>query len=322
MKQSIFIFITSLLATYSFTQQQLQNPGFEDWENLGTATAEPTNWSSLKTGDALASAAPEVLSQVSGRNGGFAAQLKVIDFGFPFPTANGIMTNGRIHADLDPENGYVYTIASDQKWHTSFTSRPDSIAGWYKYAPQSGDQGKIEIILHTGPNARLPRTAGATANEIGNARFDFTTTQTDWTRFSTPFRYYTQDAPEYVLTTITAGDSTLSENDTKLIIDDLELIYNPTLPGDTIPPSDTSDPSAGLPNYNLNNVSINGSHGYLYFDQALGTNSRYSVADLTGKIVQAGNTQSKVLFRHEEGIYFIYVTTENNSFRRKLYITQ
>jgi hypothetical protein len=41
-------------------------------------------------------------------------------------------------------------IQADSKWNTPFTDKPDSVVGWYKYAPSGIDKGKVEVILHTG----------------------------------------------------------------------------------------------------------------------------------------------------------------------------
>ncbi|MEO9257136.1 MAG: hypothetical protein ABI207_02070, partial [Crocinitomicaceae bacterium] len=76
-------------ASLTFAQQQLENPGFETWENLGSASEEPTEWSSLKTADALAAQAPKVLFQDAGRSGGFSIKLVT-------GSAFGIPANGTI----------------------------------------------------------------------------------------------------------------------------------------------------------------------------------------------------------------------------------
>ncbi|RYM33794.1 T9SS type A sorting domain-containing protein [Brumimicrobium glaciale] len=304
MKNSLLIISAVLLANISISQQQLQNPGFENWDDVGTATAEPSNWSSLKTADALASFAPNVLTEISGRTGDYAIELEVkSQAGIQ---ANGIITNGRVHADFTPSNGYVFTDAGNQKWNTAFSSRPDSLVGWYKYAPVAGDSGKIEIILHSGTSARLPRNATTIANEVGSVRYNFTTPQTQWTRFSQPFKYLSTNISQYILTTIAAGDSTISKAGTKLAIDDLELIYNPL----------------GIDAYSKQDIAVNGSKGFLYFDVENQSKVTYQVADVTGKVIQSGNAHAKTPFYHDSGIYFILIQTENEIFTKKLYIQQ
>ena len=311
MKKTILIFFLLAIANWGNTQAQLENGNFEDWENEGEAEEEPVNWSSLKTADALAGSAPEVISQVTGRNGGSAVKMEVILVPIVSIKANGIMTNGRVHADYNPENGYVFTDQNDPKWNTEFTDRPDSIVGWYKYAPEAGDSGKIEITLHTGAG-RLP-VGNTGGNVIGRARYDIVTPQTDWTRFAKEFEYSSPDTPEYILTTIAAGDSTISNAGTELLIDDLELIYNET-------PPDSTDSSASVATQEITDFAINGSKGILHFGVKENQHVTYTVVDLTGKVIQEGEAKQNVPFQHERGIYIINVKTVSESFSKKVYI--
>jgi hypothetical protein len=297
-----FSFLFMLCITNpSIAQQQLENGNLELWENVGTATEEPVNWSSLKTADALASTAPQVVSRDAGRNGGFCAKLEVKSvFGIP---ANGMMTNGRVHADFNPENGYVYTEPNNSEWHTLFSSRPDSIVGWYKYAPQQNDKGKVEVILHVN-QGRLPFN-GFEQNLIGRARHDIIGASADWKRFSTPFYYYNGDTPQYVLITVAAGDSTISKNGTLLWIDDLELIYNQP---------------AAMESQNMQEIAVNASAGFIHFDDQV--SGSYHVLDMKGQRIQYGSISKQIAFQHPAGIYIISGRTDEGlTFRRKLYIT-
>lgn len=297
---TLLIGVTTSLLTFS--QQQLQNGDFESWDNVGTAEEEPTNWSSLKTADNLAGSAPQVLSQDAGRAGGFCSKLEVKEvFGIQ---ANGIMTNGRVHAEFNPENGYVYTDPNDARWHTAFTDQPDSIVGWYKYAPQNGDKGKIEIILHVN-QGNLPYN-GTENNMIARAKYEFTAAQANWTRFAKAFSYASTANPEYILATVTSGDSTVSETGSTLWVDDLSLVYN-------------QDSTNSIDNNEMHEFAINGSNGFLYFDVE-DESTNYQVSDVSGKIIQSGKASQKVPFEHKSGIYFIRIDSAKGNFIKKLYI--
>jgi hypothetical protein len=50
-------------------------------------------------------------------------------------------------------------------------------------------------------------------------------TYANWTRFSVPFSYFRDDAPEYLLSVLNSGDSTTAVEGSYLFADDLELIY-------------------------------------------------------------------------------------------------
>jgi hypothetical protein len=222
---ALIISILFFVGAPYFAQQQFENPGFETWENEGTATAEPVNWSSLKTSSGgQAGVAPKVISKDAGRNGGSSVKFENISaFGI---TANGILTNGRVYApDFNPENGYVGTVSTDDRWNTPFTSRPDSLVGWYKFQPTPGDKGKVEVVLHKGTDCSLPE--GDVPNDlVAFARFDMVETTSTWKRFSVPFTYYSADQPDYMLSVLTSGDSTQALIGSLAWFDDLEFIYN------------------------------------------------------------------------------------------------
>jgi hypothetical protein len=296
--------LVALSTSSILSAQQFENGNLENWENVGTATEEPENWSSLKTADALASTAPQVLTRDAGRLGGYSARLEVKTvFGIP---ANGIMTNGRVHADFNPENGYVYTIPTDPQWHTVFTNRPDSLVGWFKYAPQSGDKGKVEVILHVN-EARLPFN-GYENNLIGRARYDITQSSNDWVRFSVPFQYFTTSNPEFILATVAAGDSTIAKNGTILWVDDLELIY--------------TDPTVSLLQNPFNKIHVFHANEALNFE--VNFEGDYEVVNLLGQRVQSGSIEKNIPFHHPPGIYTVRLREINNDIVRskKLYILQ
>ena len=96
--------------------QQPENFSFEEWEMVGFENQfpEPVNWSSLKTSEPenLANVSPEVMfKSTDAHSGSFSVHLisKSV-FGI---VANGIITNGRIHADFDPAAGFTYTDPDD-----------------------------------------------------------------------------------------------------------------------------------------------------------------------------------------------------------------
>ena len=220
--------IFALLMINGTTAQQLENSGFEQWENVGTGEEEPLSWSSTKTSDnsSLNALAPQVISRTTDAHTGTYA-AKLINKNVPFVNivANGIVTNGIIHTTTNPQDSYVYTDVNSSDHSQPFTSYPDSIVGWYKYVPQGNDVGNIQVLLHSS-YGQLP--IDASTSVIALAEFDFSS-NSNWTRFSTPFNYYpTINNPAYILCNISAGDSTQAVANSELKIDDLELIYNTT----------------------------------------------------------------------------------------------
>jgi hypothetical protein len=158
--------------------------------------------------------------------GNFSVRLENLStFGI---VATGTMTNGRLFADFDKTKGYGFTDPNDARWNTPVTGRPDSIAGWYKFtAPASGtDFPTIKVLLHTG-EAKIPDPDST--NYIGTCYGEFpSTTQSEWTRFSFPINYRSDEQPEFVLILLTSGNGVNAIAGSVALFDDIELIYNPT----------------------------------------------------------------------------------------------
>ena len=294
-----------MIFTNNYAQQQLQNPSFESWDGSG-ATLEPVDWSSLKTSDNafLAQSAPQVLFQDAGRTGNHSVRLENKSaLGI---VANGILTNGRVHADLNPSNGYVYTDASDSRWNTPFSSRPDSLVGWFKYQPASAggntDKGKAEVFLHKTENGQNP--VGNTAeNIIGKARFDMTETANDWKRFSVPFQYSSSENPEFILVVLTSGDSTNAINGSVAWFDDLELIYNVSAIN-SASKQDIQMAQIG------NQISI----------KNMAQGSSYALLNALGQTIVSGTSKSSEVKipMSETGVYFVRIASTDGVVTRRI----
>ena len=227
MKRSIPFFLLNVMAVMALAQPQIENSGFETWGNVGMANEEPLEWSSLKTtdgGSIINNLAPQVCWQsTDAHTGGYSVYLKTATA--IIGAANGTLTCGRVHAELTPANGYVFTDQANTQWNHVITSRPDSMVGWYKANPQPGDHGKVEAILHTG-DGKMPEN-GTLPNWVGHARWDATSSViAAWTRFAVPFDYYNAGTPAYSRSVLTSGDSLLSLVNSESWYDDLALIYN------------------------------------------------------------------------------------------------
>ena len=301
-----YIILLSLLGFVflAAAQEQIENPGFETWDGAG-ASLEPVDWSSLKTSDNtfLAQSAPQVLFQDAGRINGFSVKLENKSaLGI---VANGIITNGRVHADLDPNNGYVFTNA-DPKWNTPFSSRPDSIVGWYKYQPASSggsfDKGKVEVLLHKTTNGQNP--VGSTAgNMIAKARHDIIAPAANWVRFSAPFNYTSTDNPDYILLVLTSGDSTNALAGSIAWFDDLELIYN----------------TSSMDNNQINPLQIAQQNDNISIKN-MQEGSHFTIINASGQNVYEGTAKSGEtrVAMYETGIYFVRIASSKGIITRKI----
>lgn len=219
---SLFFIPLSIFSIHA--QDQIENSDFENWENIGSSDEEPNDWSSVKSSDNtfLSNTAPQVISRSNdSHSGSYSLKLKnETIFGI---VANGIATTGRVHAETNPNNAYVYTDQNNTEYNQNFTNKPDSLTGWYKYNPQGNDKGDIQVLLHSG-YTEMPTSDQS--NWIGIAKKEFSGTNASWMRFSVPFNYLNNSTPSYILSVISSGDSTIAIDGSELLIDDLGLVYN------------------------------------------------------------------------------------------------
>ncbi|MBN2174763.1 MAG: hypothetical protein JW731_11575 [Bacteroidales bacterium] len=217
---SLFILLFPVVA---ICQQQPENPGFENWEDVGLNVDEPVDWSSIKTADQYGGLAPYVWDQSTDAHSGNYS-VKLYNNTVLGIVAAGTLTNGRVHAEL-AGTGYVFSVLDDARWVTPFTQKPDSVVVWAKFFPQGGDIGQVKAVLNTG-SAIIP-DAGQ-ADYIALAQINITSQTSSWTRFSAPFTYFNSTDPTYILFVLNAANEN-AHNGTIAYFDDLQLIYNPLL---------------------------------------------------------------------------------------------
>ncbi len=281
-------------------QQQINNPGFEDWEDVGIGTDEPTHWSSVKTSDneLLNPSAPVIWGKsTDAHSGNYSLHLfNVATFGI---VATGTMTNGQTHSALPITDGYVFTNLDDDRYHTAFTQRPDSVAGWYKCAPATGDFATVKFALHKGYLA-LP---GDETNLIAVAYKELPQQQINtWTRFAIAFEYVSDENPDYFLSILTSGNGYDAVLGSEVWFDDLAFVYNP---------------------HGVNETQVN--HFHAYQDNNLlqvetgnipGQNATIALVDMNGKKFFSENITafSRVSFTVNQlpkGVYMVVLQQDN-----------
>ena len=296
---------------YVAAQQQLENPGFEEWEDVGLPVEEPVNWSSIKTSDndILNPVAPIVWGKSdAAHSGNYCVELfNVAVFSI---VATGTLTNGRVHSDMNPELGYVFTDTSDSRWNTPFTKRPDSLVGWLRFYPQENDVARVRAILHRG-YAQAPEN-GTFSNWVGEANFISVSEEIDtWTRFSVPFTYYNSETPEYILMVVNSGDSTIAVDGSIAYYDDLELIYNG--------PGIDENPAK-----EFNVYFYNGKIVIVFNTPQNINNATLEIIDLSGRIIFSENitivSKKEIPVNLNQGIYILKIGKNSTTFTKKLYI--
>lgn len=312
--KTIFTFLFSILIASNVinAQQQIQNPGFEEWEDVGFATPEPVNWSSIKTSDNLVlnGFAPVVWGQsTDAHSGSYSLYLFNVYNALINSVASGTITNGRIHSNLDTDSAYAFTDADNEQWHTVLTDKPDSIVGWFKCNPVDNDFGTVKFLLHTG-YAQLP---GDETNHIAIAYYELPSEHiTQWTRFSTPFVYTSNANPEYFLSILTSGNGLQAVDGSTALFDDLEFIYNGSSSVDEVPEG------------NFNVVVTNNK---LVFEIDENSHQEYDLklTDINGRlviqsIVRSGESNTVSINDLQPGLYIAVASNSQKSFTKKVLI--
>ena len=314
MYKKLLSFLFSLTFVFTIqgqTQSQFENASFEDWEEIQYGSVpEPVDWSSIRTCDPdnLAQVAPAVWGPSDDAHTGLHS-LHLIDLSIFGIVATGTLTNGKILANLDPALGNSHTVPGDPLWSTPLTQRPDSLVGWYKGKPAPGDFPTAKALLHT-DYAALPQEDSSTW--IGVAYIELSPNEVDvWTRFSTPFEYFNDNTPEYILSILTAGNGLSAIAGSEVWFDDLKLIYN----------------NSSVDELNAEYVHIYSRYGNLnvLLDEDLGRNAKIFVTDLSGRQVYKNNevmTGENYEFKinAQKGIYLVTVQAENKSYSKKIWL--
>lgn len=314
MKKILFTFLAVILLTgISSAQIQLENRGFELWDDVliggGDTIREPVDWSSLKTSDnpQLSTMAPVVCKRSSDAHSGkYSVQLTNV---LSFLVANGVVTNGRIHPNIITSESYMFTDTLDGRWNTPLTARPDSIVGWFKYAPQSDDTFQVKLILHKGFGKQPDNEYRD--HWIGVAEYKSPrNTGSNWARFSAPFTYFHDDAPEYVLVILNSGNGFFPVAGSIVYFDDLELIYN-SPPNSINHPATSEDFIFAVENRYLVMKSLK--------EKPFQT---VTIRDLTGKLVWAGQVTADRIdissANLKKGIYLVTFTGKTDIFTQKI----
>lgn len=223
-----FLLLFLIIIFKSYSQTVMPNGSFESWQNVGSSNEEPTNWNSNKTGGGNSTLGPQTCFRESNNPHLGSYCLKLDNASFFGTPSIAVATTGKIQAPTtNPLNNYDQTLVADPNFNSSFTGRPDSLVGWYRFTKGGSDAPKIHAILHDNFDVTNPDQGGSASHIIGEAIFNGASISiSSWTRFSVPFTYSNTNSPNYILITAMAASTQGASNaNTTFWIDDLELKY-------------------------------------------------------------------------------------------------
>lgn len=242
------LFFFSLLSLNLSAQYgpQFENRGFEQWTTReATSVNEPTHWHS--GGTATGTWAGFLSNQIEqssqtrpGSNG--SKSVRVFPNSILGITANGTLTNGRINAgsmSVSGSDNYNYTQRAESSFNTLISQLPDSLSVWVCFRSQSTtDKAQVKAVVHGDADYKIiaDGTEEPADKHVATAVSSFTRTSTangdyTWRRLSIPFNNNGPCADvRYILLAATTNETPgTGSPDDDLFIDDILLIYNPTL---------------------------------------------------------------------------------------------
>ena len=304
MKRILLFTVLTFAGAYSFAQGQIGNGDMESWAN----NDEPDNWNSFLTASgtwaSFAGNQCEASSDVRPGSTG-STSCRIWSNSVLGTIANGNVTLGRIEmGSTTPtsSSNYNYTITGDADFSESLADMPDSIVYWVKFTPNGGNgNARMKATLHTDYNYRDPEDAASAVEVVATAVDNYPSTGGNWERHAIAFDYAgpaTTNA--YILVTFTTNEvGGQGDDDDEVLIDDVELIYNPDTNGLEDQEND------GIV------VSMDKTSNVINFTSTSDLNGTYTVFNTLGQTIQTGNVSSKVNFEAVAGVYFVHLNTND-----------
>ena len=304
MKKSLLIIAAGLFTSFTIGQQQIQNSGFENWENV-PGGSEPVNWNSFLTaGGSLANmSANQIEPSTDVRPGSTGTKSVKIWSRAPIPSliANGNLTLGKINmgsVQATHADNYNYTVTSDPAFHQVMTDKPDSIVFWVKFNP-NGHSGnaRMKATIHDNYNYRDPEDAASVNHVVSTAVINFPSTSGQWVRKAVPFEYNgAATNAAYLLITFTTSETAGGgKKDDVVFIDDVELVYNEL----SVDKNELLNAISIYPNPVKETLIIDNVH----------TATEYSIHSVLGEVIMTGklNEFTTVIetLKLQNGVYFL-----------------
>ena len=238
------LFILSFLSLNLSAQYgpQFDNRGFEQWTDR---VSEPVRWHSggTATGTFSGFLSSQIESSIQTRPGSSGSKsVRIFPTSVLGITANGNLTNGRMNAGSMSATGsgnYNYTQRSNNTYNTPLSQLPDSLSVWVCFRSASTtDKAQVKAVVHGDADYKFIAngTEEPTDKHVATAVSSFTRTSAasgayTWRRLSIPFN---NNGPctdvRYILFTATTNENPGSgSTDDDLFVDDVLLIYKPTL---------------------------------------------------------------------------------------------
>lgn len=313
------LLFTALVFSFgAFAQTQIGNGDMESWND--DPTDAPDNWNSFLSATGTWSGAAADQCDVStdvrpGTSGTSSVRIwsaQPLGFG---PIANGNLTLGQINmGSTTPtsSSNYNFSKTADVEFSEALTDHPDSIVFWAKFTPNGGNgNARMRAALHTANyDYRDPEDASSTAELVASAVVNYPNTNGSWVRFSVPFDYSGAAAlanQAFILVTFTTNETPGGgDANDEVLIDDVELIYNPAV---------------GIEEVNGNSISVsmdnNNNMIKIISDEEV--EGQFAVYNTSGQMVADGDISNEIPFDAKSGVYFVHMVVDGRRLDFEIY---
>ena len=247
-KNLFTLLVLSFLGTRIYAQYgpQFENRDFEQWTSRDEqSVSEPTHWHSggTATGSFSSFVSSQIEQSTHPRPGSSGTKsVKLYPTRIIGVTANGNLTNGRMNAGSMSATGaenYNYTQRSQSAFNTPINQLPDSLTVWVCFRSSStSSRAQVKAVVHGDADYKLIAngTESPSDKHVATAALSFYRTAPNggsynWRRLSIPFQ---NTGPctdvRYILMTATTNETPGSGSTSDdMFVDDILLVYNPTL---------------------------------------------------------------------------------------------
>lgn len=279
MKKLFTLIISGIFINCSINGQALPNSGFETW-TTHSGYNDPDGWSTLNSATSILGIITASKSS-DAHSGSYSLRSETKFIGAPFNiVAPALVTTGTINTTTQAADGGI-----------PYSGRPDSIAGWMKYAPVNSDTGYMEVLLM---NANASDT-------IARAKF-LTNSASSWFRFSAAFEYFSADPVELSRVLLLPSSAFVPQVGSVVQFDDLEFIISTGI-----------NENKGRPNFS---IYPNPASEELFIRNPGNETGTMQVFEITGKKVTeiniGMNTTKTNISTYAPGLYFYTITRDNS----------
>jgi len=296
MKKLFTLIISAIVINYSASGQAVPNGGFETWTAY-TNFEEPDS-SLWRTLNPLTSGFQfyTCTKSTDVHGGTYSVRLESKYTG-PGLNINipAMITTGRIQ--VSGTSGGAYS-------GDPYTFRPDSITGWYKYAPVGIDTGYAEVILVNSDDT----------DTIGRGKFFQTGTVANWTRFSAKIDYFSAEVPSLLRIILNSSSGFDPQAGSVIYFDDLDFAF-------------VTGINENEEKLNFR-VSPNPATEELFIKNPFNETAKMLIFDITGKKVNeiniGLNTTRTNIATYSPGVYLYSFVNKNSEilYKGKLVITR